>query len=1189
MTALLVPIALDVLLLRGGDLPFAPTKMATPTPSPTNAKRQRLLPLPFQDDVARSVGAYLHWALPDGLTRARPPADGHAPTYPAIPERWLVFRFTGAAAGPTPRAVTAWLLPDVNATPSPTTIANALGTTPPAVGTPPQKPLTVLGTGDLSWAAYYDNVTNQLALFDPLDGVQGAVTYLVCGWYTHIGLDPLNAVGPADLTTFLAEKGWSLPAGENASGNRRPTSMVFHGAVTGLGWPTPGWPGDGGLLGVEVGGPPAAADIDVVLADTIAEAVAALAVAPSGAPADGHTQRVMQATLEGMLSELAHLNGPAALDTSLHMSRFASLASDIHSETIWQSSDLAPASEAPRATMDRAVASGHGLAAAVATSRRLAGAEPAAATGPDLGGSLVAAERSTPRTFAPLDPVILLRGASRSFKHGGDGRLAEDQTLLVRLSGDQVTSFRAAGAAPEDPAAMLPADFETSLGTLAPPADVLALVHEVVALDPSSATDLSSSTATVASPDATARAAWLSDPSQVSTAVVGVLPSPIGIVGAIRPWTPLHVEWQLDWLAAKDGARAFVLGDVDFDVPSSDALPDTVAARTISGRGLLSPSPARIAAGGVASAMGHLRAAGVLENHPISDHFAAAAAALASDGGRAALVGLDGAAADQDLLGGSLEDFLAQLRGEDTSPVVAPPSNTNAHPSQPTNPDVIRAGLVRIRRARVVDGFGQYVDLLGSSAQQPADATKLVVGAGEAVAGAPGLVALVPRFNAKARVLLRYSAADGSAKDADTAISPLCGFVLPSPIDGSLEFFDAGGKALGRIRADDRYGATWEEDPGQPSSFGRKPSAAIAGNPFLGQLADGILAADTELALCPRAAGEQTALEALNQLIDITRWAVDSGSVGDEHASLLLGHPIAVMRAAIKVEVQGAAPHSTAPTTAVPVKLGTLAHTQDGLLGYFIDDIYTSIRAVDPAVGVVAVPGGQPINSTYVDLSPSIAVQPGQTISLTLLVVPGSNVHVTLGLLPQKQVGMRREWVSDALATLTPNWRYGPVLLDQKVTRIPIASDVRGIWTWYHRPDPTRWASESIVNANATAVIAPDPVQVQHGWIRLQLAGDPDFDGIPVEVGCITKPIRDAHHRIQGIGGVNGDGSRWWMTQEQAIQMIETGRFFFYIRDGEERIKIITDVTDRGTKYIRTVADAVLSNNLNSLNECPPP
>jgi hypothetical protein len=1204
MTALLVPIAIDVLLVRDDGLSFAPTKMTAPEPSAHIGQRQRLLPTPFGDDTPRPKGAYLHWSMPDGLTKAQQPTTGGPPVFPAIPERWLVFRISGDATT-GPRALTAWLLPDVNAGP-PAIVPNALGTTAPPPGSPPKpgQAITVLGTGDLSWSAYYDNVEGQLSLHDDLQNVSGAVSYLVCGWYTHIGLDPLNGTTDATIHDFLAVRNWALPEGENASGPSRPTSIVCHGAAFAMGWPDPGWPGDAGVLGAEAGGPPDPSSIDVVIADTIAEAAAALTVTPDGARADAHAQRLVQVTLAGMLSELAHTNGPATLDTSLHMSRFVSLASDVNSETIWESTDSPTASGAGESAVRSAARrSDTGLAGAIASSQALAGGATDTTSGPDIGGALVSADRSTPRVFAPADPVLMLRGAGRSFTHGGDGRFNADKTLSCRLSGDTVTSFRAPGQPPADADAMLPAQISTQLTALAVPDDVLPLLREAISLDPSSATDLGTTTSTVPSADAATRAAWLDDPTTVpSSGVIGRLPSPVAAIGPVRPWTPLHVEWRLDWMPATRGVHGFALGDVDFELPSADDLPTTENAISIDGRCLLTASPGRVGSGGTNAAIAQLRAHGVLEDHPIGAFLASAATDLARTGGRAAVDGLEGAVTDQDLLSGSLEDFLATLRGQDTNPMVRPPRPDGApppptDPSRPTNPNVTRAGLARLRRLRVVDAFGQYLDLLGSSATTPADDSLVIVGTSQAVDGAPGLVALVPRFNAKARVLMRYTAADGTNKDADTAVNPLCGFVLPSPIDGSLEFFASDGTALGRIRADDRHGAAWEEDPGQQASFGRKPSTAIP-NKVLGQLADGLLAWDIALAVNRPAEGPaQTALAALNQLIDTTRWTVDStASPGDEHLSLLLGHPVAVMRAAVKIDVQGTAQHSNAPATAVPVKLGTLAHTQDGLLAYFIEDDYTRAHAVDPAIGSVTPPGGEPISSDYVDLSPSFDVQPEQPVVLTLLVTPGADVHVTTGLLPQKQIGMRRDWVSSPLATLTPNWRYGPVLLDPKVTRVPVASDVRGIWTWYHRPDPTSWTPDTIVNADATAILADDRVIVQHGWIRLQLQPDPTFPGIPIEVGCITKPIRDAHHRIQGIGGVNGDQSPWWMPTQQAIQMIEGGRFFFFVRDkreppphgGDGRIQIIVDVSSFGNKYIRTVGDNDPANDLNSLPECPP-
>jgi hypothetical protein len=1199
MTALLVPLALDVLLVREDALPFASTKMAQPAPNPVKGERQQLVPDPLGPDVPRARGAYLHWSMPDGLAQAQQPEGSTAPVFPAIPDRWMVFRLTGDAST-GPRDVTAWLLPDVNA-PTPQPILDALGSPDPGPNptVPKGEAFTVLGTGDLSWAGYFDNVVGQLSLYDPLTDVDGALSYFVCGWYTRFSLDPINEVTDATFLDFLESRRWKLPDGVSASGNR-PTSVVTHGAALGMGWPDPTWPGDGGVLAVEAGGLPDPDGVDVVVADTIAEATAALSVDPGGVRGDPDTQRLVQATVGGMLSSLARANGPAALDTALHLSRFASLASEISSESIWESTDVPTANGTDSAASPTELRrSAPGLAGTLAASEALAGVDARAeTTGPDVGGALVSADRSEPRVFTPADPVLVLRGAGRSFVHGGDGRFDPDQLLVCRLSGDTVTSFRAPGRPPEDATAMLPADIAAQLAMLGTPADVLPLLKEALSLDPASATDLAEATDTTPSPDAAARGAWLDEPAVIpQQGVVGRLPSPVAVIGATHPWTPMHAEWRLEWTPAIKGVHGFTLGAVDYELPTSDDMPDVADPQTFDGRCLLTGSPAKIAGGGVAQAMSQLRTRDLLDDHPVASFVSSAGATLAAEGGRASVHGVEGAVEDQDLLSGSLENFLAMLRGEDTAPMVRPrpPAGSprpTTEPAEAHNLDVVRAGLARVTRLRIVDAFGQYVDLLGSSATTPARSEDVVVGVSEAVDGAPGRIAFVPRLNVKARALMRFIAADGSNRDADTAVSPLCGFVLPSPIDGSLEFFDASGIALGRIRADQRHGAVWEEDPGQPASFGRKPSSVIP-NAFLGRFADGLLARDTALAVDHGGDRPQTALQALNQLIDITRWTVDStGTAGDEHLSLLLGHPVAVMRAALRIDVQGAPTGSNAGTTSIPVKLGTLAHTQDGLLAYFVDDDYTRVRAVDPAIGSVAPPGGSSITSDYIHLGPSFDVQPEQIMPLTLLVVPGTDIHVTTGLLPQKTIGMRREWVSTPLAALTPNWRYGPVLLDPKVTRVPVAADVRGIWTWYHRPDPVTWASNAIVNADTTAILAEDKTVAQHGWIRLQLQPDPDFPGIPVEVQCIHKP---PNTRILGVGGRNGDGSRWFMRTEEAIQMIESGRFFFFVRDprvppphGDDgRVRIITDVTETGRKYIRTVSDSDTVNNLLNLPACP--
>src|SRR5207248_1349921 len=130
-----------------------------------------------------------------------------------------------------PRTVDAWLIPEVSAV-TPTVVPNALGL--PAVPVVPvtTPPLTLAGTGDLGWAAYYDNVAERLGIYDPLTGVTGAVSYLVVGWFAATGTEPLAAVTSGDaFDTYLANRHWSLPGGVKGSSGPVPTRTICHGAV----------------------------------------------------------------------------------------------------------------------------------------------------------------------------------------------------------------------------------------------------------------------------------------------------------------------------------------------------------------------------------------------------------------------------------------------------------------------------------------------------------------------------------------------------------------------------------------------------------------------------------------------------------------------------------------------------------------------------------------------------------------------------------------------------------------------------------------------------------------------------------------------------------------------------------------------------------------------------------------------
>lgn len=92
-----------------------------------------------------------------------------------------------------------------------------------------------------------------------------------------------------------------------------------------------------------------------------------------------------------------------------------------------------------------------------------------------------------------------------------------------------------------------------------------------------------------------------------------------------------------------------------------------------------------------------------------------------------------------------------------------------------------------------------------------------------------------------------------------------------------------------------------------------------------------------------------------------------------------------------------------------------------------------------------------------------------------------------------------------------------------------------------------------------------------------------------IRVECINKTDRlNPHERIRNIGGANADGSRWKLTQEAAIEGIESGKWSFYVeRPAGDRVDVIVAVSAYGNKYLKTTSDGDQPNNLLSLPECP--
>jgi hypothetical protein len=781
--------------------------------------------------------------------------------------------------------------------------------------------------------------------------------------------------------------------------------------------------------------------------------------------------------------------------------------------------------------------------------------------------------RPAPRLYRPLDPLVAVKGPRRSLRHGWDGRFSPDGRLLCRWPSQIPQGY----AQLVDGARLLP-----SVGSGALPPEVVALAREALTQSPylwrwlaevarsqrgidaaTAATRIGAEvmlrygpnavydgataafTATLAGvhgageraavPAVTGR--LVADELRRFSLVQGVDAAPVAVTTWTQPWIPMWLEWAAE-VALGDRFDDWTLGAVDLDPPADPApAPPT---RTLTGR---SPLHAGTATTLAKSIEAWARAEDALDARNQGE---------ADEATEFLLSGLADAAEHLDIVTASLDGLHDRLVGLPADDGVLRPRGADGslgRVAPVADPQLAVAGSVRLTAARLVDAFGRTLDVPVDRLRVPARDEITPVREGTAPA-----LRVRPRLTRPARWLFRFvdpaAAPDPATEPAEASIdqadplamvNPVAGFLLPDHIDEALEAFDVNGRPLGQLMEGGVGGGVqWEIAPGREGPADAGPLYGLDGSArLLGHLAAGMVAADAA-ARGGFPVGEtqpESGLSAFLRAVDSTLWTVDTfASLGSEHIAGLVGRPLAVVRATLRLEIDDDLDELDLPDPArraareqayrdladraFAVRIGELTRSDDGLLAFFVDDDYEHAHVVDKVVrdGALAsgrwqghfgrfgqtpvVPGEQAITHPYVVADDELRVHPGQVVRLTLLMHPAGKVHLTSGVLPRKSLQLARDWVRPGLSVLAPSARIGPVLIDTKQVRLPKISAFGKDQVWTRRDTPSTWRNDPILAATQTALLPDLPHQVEEGYIRIA----PALPAPPPTPGPPTSP-----------------------------------------------------------------------------------
>lgn len=432
-------------------------------------------------------------------------------------------------------------------------------------------------------------------------------------------------------------------------------------------------------------------------------------------------------------------------------------------------------------------------------------------------------------------------------------------------------------------------------------------------------------------------------------------------------------------------------------------------------------------------------------------------------------------------------------------------------PLPPSNFQGVREGQFAFSRLVVIDRFGQAIEIVSSSnhdSYRPIIAKGLKPKKTVLPVEPSRFIQMPPRLLQESRLNFDFvdSNDDNKIIHLHDQMNPICGWILPNHLDQGLSVYDESGNCLGEIclvESDVQEKIVhWQPVPeSQYTTLESLYSKYEHLGKFLMSLQE---------------KGSQEYLNLL-KVIDESLWTINPlGNYDDLNLSVLIGRPLAIVRAKIQFELFGQ-PLSDPSwnKTFNPVRpdflennfslrLGNVNLHQDGLIGYFLNNNYGQFYATHSLVKknvelLAESPYIQPVgDGNYIGLT----FEKESCAYVTMLVDPRGSVHAYSGILPMKSLIIPDEYIDPALKNMNVTFRIGPILTEiqrgmkDKIEdtnqqferiRLPIPAEKNGIWSWIEQ-DQSGWVAMETKRTDQNAKLNDSKPTLRMGWLKVSSA-----------------------------------------------------------------------------------------------------